>query len=174
MIVFLICGMWHGAGLSFIVWGLLHGLFNTLSNVIKKTKAAFLVKGNLGRFITFCLVSFAWIFFRAPSIAVAGQFVGGMIPGVNPLPITEGFAFVEDALMGASAFDWWIIAFSILVLILMDLVANRSGSIPPEIIINNFGDFSRGITLAVLFVVIMVFGMYGSGDDIRSFVYMQF
>lgn len=174
MIVFFICGMWHGAGLTFIIWGLLHGLFNTLSNILKKSKASFLVKGNLGRFITFCLVSFAWIFFRAPSIESAGTFVGGMIPGINRLPLAAGFELIDSTLMGASTFDWWIIGISMLVLIIMDVAANRKKTIPPEVIINNFGDFSRGITLAIVFLAIMIFGMYGSGDDIRSFVYMQF
>lgn len=174
MIVFLICGMWHGAGLSFIVWGLLHGVFNTLSNIVKKSKASFLVRGNLGRFITFCLVSFAWIFFRAPSIAVAGSFVGGMIPGVNPQPFMAGFDVVDKVMMGASTFDWGIIVVSLLVLTVMDVIANREKTIPPEIIIGRWGDFSRGIALAVIFLVVMIFGMYGAGDDIRSFVYMQF
>jgi len=80
MIVFLISGFWHGANWTFLVWGGLHGLYFILTyliNIIKeKSKLSFVSGFNNTRkifniIITFNLVSFSWIFFRANSISDA-------------------------------------------------------------------------------------------------------
>lgn len=75
IVTFSICGIWHGEGLNFLFWGLLFGIYLTLAkwtlglskNVRKKlgiSKKSTLYR-VYGIFITFLLVSFAWIFFRA-------------------------------------------------------------------------------------------------------------
>lgn len=78
LIVFFISGLWHGANYTFIVWGLLHGIFQIVgvltcafrNNVWKKIHI-----DPSGKFVTitriictFLLVDFCWIFFRATSI----------------------------------------------------------------------------------------------------------
>ncbi len=65
MIVFLVSGFWHGNGVTFLVWGILHGLFVCIDRALKKKG----YKGNV--FITYMAVSFAWIFFAAPSVSSA-------------------------------------------------------------------------------------------------------
>ena len=174
LVVFFVCGMWHGAGLSFIVWGLLHGLFNIVTNLIKDTRAKFLVKGSFGKLVTFCLVSFAWIFFRAASLSEALTFIKGMIPGVNGLSPLTGFAETESLVMGISKMEWWIAVLSIALLAVFDYITSLKKTIPPEIILTKWGDFSRGIFLEVITVVILIFGKYGSGEAIRAFVYQSF
>ncbi len=79
MIVFLLSGLWHGANWTFILWGGLHGLLllverqtGTFSERIYKAmgvKGVFLKAWKI--FVTFNLVSFAWIFFRANSVSDA-------------------------------------------------------------------------------------------------------
>lgn len=69
-VTFLVSGIWHGANWTFIVWGVMHGLFQ----IIEKTLGWQKYEGNnrvvkivrIG--ITFLLVNFAWIFFRMPDI----------------------------------------------------------------------------------------------------------
>jgi hypothetical protein len=78
MIVFLICGLWHGASWTFIEWGLIHGLYlivGLASQVIRSkiTHALRLDRipafhRGLQVFTTFILVSLAWVFFRADSL----------------------------------------------------------------------------------------------------------
>lgn len=71
-LVFLISGLWHGANWTFIIWGALHGIYLIVG--ILKEKLFPGVIANINRFrgisyvkmlITFILVDFAWIFFRA-------------------------------------------------------------------------------------------------------------
>ena len=79
MIVFLVSGLWHGASWTFVVWGGLHGFFYLTEQVGKplfqKALGAFSIPDLLLRpvqiFITFNLVAFAWIFFRADSFEKA-------------------------------------------------------------------------------------------------------
>jgi D-alanyl-lipoteichoic acid acyltransferase DltB (MBOAT superfamily) len=73
MIVFLISGLWHGANWTFIVWGGLHGLFYLVEQktggLTKKISDKLKINDSLlaifQTFLTFNLVAFAWIFFRA-------------------------------------------------------------------------------------------------------------
>ncbi len=184
--VFFVCGMWHGAGLSFIVWGLLHGLFNILTDTAKKAKASALISGVSGRIITFCLVSFAWIFFRAADLGEALRFIAGMVPGVNHVPALAGFELEARAadiarpwidgriVLGISVMEWWIAVIALVVLTVLDIVAYRAKAIVPEIIYNKWHTFPRAAFLVLIAFIVLVFGKYGSGEDIRAFMYMAF
>ena len=67
MLTMLISGLWHGAGLSFIVWGFLHGLYLALERLLKLNK----INSLIYSFFVFGAVVFAWNFFRADSIGQA-------------------------------------------------------------------------------------------------------
>lgn len=71
LIVFLLSGLWHGAGWTFVVWGLIHGLYQAAGVVWERWKGAPAGSGALSRLRTFLLVSFPWLFFRAPTMADA-------------------------------------------------------------------------------------------------------
>jgi len=70
LITMLLGGLWHGADLRFVIWGLLHGLGLVFERIWKSIFGDRLTQGKIGRavvvFITFQFVSFCWIFFRAP------------------------------------------------------------------------------------------------------------
>jgi D-alanyl-lipoteichoic acid acyltransferase DltB (MBOAT superfamily) len=84
MIVFLIGGMWHGAGWTFIFWGFLHGL----ALVVHRSwgKLSFQIPRWLAWFITFNFVNIAWVFFRANSFDDALKVIKGMFSGKLVLP----------------------------------------------------------------------------------------
>ena len=174
LVVFIVCGLWHGAGLSFLVWGLLHGLFNICAGLCKKAKLKFAIQGISGQVITFCLVSFAWIFFRANGLAEALRFVGGMIPGVNGMAPLAGMAVADKMMLGISTMEWWIAALSVALMVVMDVHAWMKKSVLPEVVAAEWGDVARSVFLVVIALVVLVFGKYGSGEAIRSFMYMSF
>ena len=68
-ITFLLGGIWHGAGWTFIVWGALHG-FALVLHRLWQTTAIKLPKA-LSWLITFIFVNAAWVVFRAPSLHTA-------------------------------------------------------------------------------------------------------
>lgn len=77
---FLLGGLWHGAGWTFILWGSLHGfaliLHRLWSNSGRRIDSAF------AWLITFLFVNFAWVIFRAEDMQGAGRLVAGML-GLN-------------------------------------------------------------------------------------------
>jgi alginate O-acetyltransferase complex protein AlgI len=84
----LLCGLWHGASWTFVVWGGVHGLYLIVSRAGRKLRSAttrFLhiqTKGFLWNGVrtlfSFSLVSLAWVFFRSPSLGKAWAYLGNI------------------------------------------------------------------------------------------------
>ena len=76
LITMFLGGLWHGAGWTFIFWGVLHGIFICINHLWRKTKI------QLPKFVnwllTFNAVNLAWIFFRANSFESAMNIVKAM------------------------------------------------------------------------------------------------
>ena len=68
LLIFLISGIWHGAGWTFIAWGLGHGLIMVCERLCGRARLEKLPK-LLRWAVTFALVNLLWVFFRAPSFA---------------------------------------------------------------------------------------------------------
>ena len=82
MITFLVSGVWHGAGWTFVAWGLLHGAYQCVGRATKPLQERLRIPVVVRVIITFCLVTFAWIFFRAGSMGEAL----GVIRGIAHIP----------------------------------------------------------------------------------------
>lgn len=73
MLVFIISGLWHGAAYTFLIWGTIHGLCMVIEKVIygdkiKSVGNTNIIIKSLKCLITFMIVNFAWIFFRANTL----------------------------------------------------------------------------------------------------------
>jgi alginate O-acetyltransferase complex protein AlgI len=72
-------GLWHGAGWLFIAWGLLHGVALTVD--LAWRSCGLRMPAILGWAATFAFVTFAWIFFRAPSVEIAIRVLKALVAG---------------------------------------------------------------------------------------------
>ena len=87
-LVFLASGIWHGAGYTFMFWGILHGILYVLTRIYEKY-----IKGNLGFSkdgklgglrkalavtLTFVGINITWLFFRAESLSQAFTLLAGL------------------------------------------------------------------------------------------------
>lgn len=78
-LVFLLSGLWHGAGWNFIVWGVLHGVLYVITRFWQKRfgeagkKNGNVIVTCVSRILLFVYVSVAWVYFRAESIGQANQ-----------------------------------------------------------------------------------------------------
>ncbi len=77
VITFLLGGIWHGAGWTFILWGFLHGIAQVVYRLFTKTKINLPVW--LGIVITFLFINVTWVFFRAPSLSEATNILSSII-----------------------------------------------------------------------------------------------
>lgn len=88
LIVFLVSGIWHGAGWQFVVWGLLHGALYVVTRALRGRKREqesggklmWLRKG-IRVLLTFLYVNVAWVFFRAASVQEAVLFLKRLFTG---------------------------------------------------------------------------------------------
>lgn len=72
LVVFLLSGLWHGAGWTFLAWGLIHGLYRAAGTLWGHWREpSSQIPGALAHVRTFLLVSVPWLFFRAPSMEEA-------------------------------------------------------------------------------------------------------
>jgi len=84
LLTMMIGGLWHGAAISFVIWGALHGLYllgeRRFSKVAKQDyRRPWVLRRDLLRtVITFQLVCLAWVFFRAPSTTGALQYLSDL------------------------------------------------------------------------------------------------
>ena len=78
-IVFVICGIWHGAGWTFILWGIVHGLGMLLYRFYKNNfQKKFPISPLLSWVLTFNFVNAAWVLFRADNIKQAEKILSKM------------------------------------------------------------------------------------------------
>lgn len=77
LVTFLVSGIWHGANWTFIVWGVIHGVFQIIEKALgwNKTESKGIVKA-LRIVFTFAIVTVAWVIFRSPSIGDAFGLIG--------------------------------------------------------------------------------------------------
>lgn len=122
VLVFLLSGLWHGANMKFIFWGLLHAsaylLFRwfqkgskTPDHIIGYHSKLPSIKELFQVLITFSFVTFAWIFFRAPNLEVASNYCKKIFNGLifHPaqfLEIPVGLSIFEFIIVFV-LMDWW-------------------------------------------------------------------
>ncbi len=97
MIVFLLSGLWHGAGWGFLIWGALHGLAQVLERLWKDKIS---LPKPLAWALTFAFVNIAWVFFRADSLNQALTLLGGLFQGGWGLPSKEFAAALPFSAVG--------------------------------------------------------------------------
>ena len=86
-LVFLVSGFWHGAAWNFVAWGAFHGFFLCLDKAFKGTRIA-RAPAWVGLPVTFVLVLFSWVLFRAESLAHAVAYAGRMLDLFGAAPET--------------------------------------------------------------------------------------
>ena len=79
MVVFLVSGIWHGAGFTFILWGAMHGIAMVLYRIFRKwiDKAPYAITW----FLTFVFVNLTWVYFRADTIEGANSVIAHIFRG---------------------------------------------------------------------------------------------
>jgi D-alanyl-lipoteichoic acid acyltransferase DltB (MBOAT superfamily) len=112
MVTMLLGGLWHGAGVNFVVWGGLHGIYlvvNTLwdryaPQPARARPGAAIARALLGWLFTFLAVNYAWLYFRSPTIAdamIANRKLGQWIlhPSLPTAPVGYAVLVGTIALM---------------------------------------------------------------------------
>ena len=179
MIVFLASGLWHGADWSYVVWGGIHGAYQVIGDYLAsfREKCIRKLRVNTACFswkflqttVTFILVVFAWIFFRADSIGDALQYIRRIWVRPTPWVLFNGEIFT----LGLDRPEMNILFVAICMLGLVDLVRYRK-KMTLDVFLMQQNLWFRGGIMIGLVVLIFVCGKYGVGFDPQQFIYFQF
>ena len=162
-IVFVVSGMWHGANWTFIFWGALHGLYIVSSRLSLDFRDRLVERFRINKklvtfsrmFITFQLVCFAWIYFRADSLAHANFIVSKIFSlhwGRLYIPAMDQFVYSLFAVALLFSGDILLEKFNLGTAILKQPV------------------YVRWTAYASLAVVILLIGVFNGSQ----FIYFQF
>lgn len=159
-VVFLISGFWHGANWTFILWGLIHALL-FLPFLITKRNRSYV--GHLSMriwelpsiLLTFLLVVLAWVFFRAPNMDAASDYLWRILS-------FQGHGFNVIFKSSKMLLFAGIIGFSTFIMLVMEGYAVQKQQ--KEVQLN-------GVMMVLLFLVIWSMGMFKNASE---FIYFQF
>ncbi len=167
-ITFLVSGLWHGAEWTFVIWGALHGfylVFAIWTNKLRERFNNFIGLSKLPKlyqfvqiFVTFVLVYFSWIFFRANNTHDAFYIIG------------KHFSFSGNPELNLFSFniDFYIAFISIIALLLIEFFEEYA-----QLSVNMMIKTPRPAKWALLVVVIFVIFVLGIWDE-ADFLYFQF
>lgn len=168
IIVFLVSGLWHGADLSFVLWGLIHGILNIFENIFnlnKKINNAFI--NFIRRVITFIAVVFAFIYFRAENISHGNNYISAIINNPKSTNLTEEIAKTSFGISNI-----YPLLIGVIILILFDILKYNKINVE-KIISKTIFPIRWIIYLAFIFGII-IFGVYGPQFSESQFIYFQF
>ena len=174
MIVFTVSGLWHGANMTFVLWGALHGFYQIIGRITLKVRNGFIKKIGLSEdspavkawrtLVTFILVTFAWIFFRANSISDLGVLLSKL---ASPGSVSD-----ISRIMVLSASSVIIIALAIILLRMFDRRMNPDGSF--EALNSRSISFTTSEALNIIWAVLAAWFILYSKGTLSTFIYFQF
>lgn len=179
LIVFFISGLWHGASYNFVIWGVLHGVFQIVGSLTLNLRDKFWRKCKVdpeGKIIavlrtvgTFVLVTFAWIFFRCGTVsesftAIAKLFSDYRFTG-------EYFVNTWDSLKLA----WYSVIYIVPAIVLMlNLEKFKSEELLAGNKVLKYSVVRYLIYIIMGFAVIISWIYLQASHIVSSFIYFQF
>lgn len=163
VIIFFLTGIWHGAAWTFVVWGMYHGALMVIERLsgIGAREPIGMLETVGRRFLTFVLVVVGWVFFRAPGMEQAMDYLRVMfVPTAGPVPDTVLAAVSTQGLV--------VLGLGLLVVLL-----------PPTLVFGRVIErFSSRPEKAIRFAVICVLLPYAAisvaSGTFSPFLYFQF
>lgn len=178
VVTFFVSGIWHGMGLHYVIWGLLHAFYQIVGEISKPFKSFCMKITNTEensffhilfcRISTFFFVMIAWVFFRAESVKKAIYIVIHMFTKFNPWIFVSG----ELYKLGITEDEWTLLLLSFICMIVVAVLHEKNVHIR-EIFYKQSVVF-RFIVLLTLIFVILIAGVYGPGYDSAQFIYGGF
>lgn len=178
LITFLVSGLWHGAGTTFFVWGALHAIYQIIGQCTFKLRSRIrrwikIEENSISEkiyqaVITFHLVTLAWIFFRSEGFMDAVQYIRNMFLEAQLWKLFDGSMYT----LGLNQNYWVLLVAHICGLFALELASKGQKDVVTAL--NRQHIIIRWIVYLVLIFDVVLFGVYGSGYDLSSFMYGGF
>ena len=179
IVVFLVSGLWHGNGLTFLAWGMMHAVYQIAGEATLKIRGKIrsalkirdseLLSSLLHKGFTFLEVMVAWIVFRAESLQCAISMIRSMFTVCNP------WIFFDDSLfrLGLDIKEMILLMASVVVLFVVSYKKHKDKVRLGDWFQEQHIIFRVGVYMAAIIVIVM-FGTYGYGFNSQDFIYGGF
>lgn len=193
LIVFAVSGLWHGASLSFILWGGLNGIYQVMADIAAGMKYVLInfyskfmkrwlpcetnddcirpdcFSRRLAQTVfTFLLITFAWLFFRSGTLQTSYEILINMFSINNWTVLFDGSLYE----LGVERNYMNILLVSIVVLFAVDYYKYQGKDVA-ELLLQQEWWF-RVLVIMLMLFTILLYGCYGEMYDIQQFIYFQF
>ncbi|MFH2036260.1 MAG: MBOAT family O-acyltransferase [Candidatus Zixiibacteriota bacterium] len=170
MITFVVSGLWHGANWTFVIWGGLYGTYLILSILTEKFRTGIYERLKISQtgfgarlfkmFVTFHLVCFAWIFFRANSVGDAFYLISNLFTN---LEFKLGGYY-----LGLPRFDLFTLIIAIMMMEAVHLVQRKADF---RIVLSAKPQWVRWSFYYATIICIIFLGAFNNSSQ---FIYFQF
>ncbi len=178
MIVFVVSGLWHGAGLTFLIWGVLHGLFQNIGHMLlplRKRTESFLTSYRGGRWkkpyefmsilVTYVIVMLAWIPFKSTDLSQAGEVFLSMFNDNRLEHLFDGTLFT----LGLGVNNLFFAIAALFVVIITDLLCEKRGCTISRL----FDGMRTSFRWAVYYLLIIMI-LFSANLSTQEFLYQGF
>lgn len=172
VLTFLVSGLWHGTGLQYLVWGLMHAAGQIAEDLLPLSDAPrgwWLWLRRAGVFLFFDLTL---LVFRAPDLGTAFAVLGRIVTDFAPAALVDGSLLT----LGLAKTEWAVVLAALAAACGWDLLAEkqeRSGRTAADTFAALPGAV-RSAGLAGLTVLVLLFACRTVGSDASAFYYAQF
>ena len=169
LITFAVSGVWHGGGIKYVFWGMMHGIYQIVEGAVPYFSKKFSGPAHVFRVvINFFLVMLAWIIFRADTLKIGLRMIYRMFTTFNPWILLDGSLYD----LGLHEKEWRVLFVALLVLFFVSRKQEHGVAIREEFAKFNFA--FRWLIYIAAIVTIWVFGTYGLGYNAGDFIYGGF
>lgn len=176
-ITFVISGIWHGANWTFLIWGVLHGLYLIIGEITKEKRIQWAQKNYtvansisfkiIRMLITFGMVSFAWIFFRAESISQAFQII---YHSIRRFKLSAHLCMIYE--LGLDERRFRNLTIAIIILFIVDFIHEKNIKVSNYIFKQD--KFFRWFFYLTVTFLLIVNVIENYGLSAANFIYFQF
>ena len=177
-IVFLLSGIWHGANITYVIWGGLNGLYQVIGEILMPVRNRLVRLFSLNResighrtmecIFTFGLFCFSLVFFRADGMTSALRILRSVFTVHNPWILFDGSLYE----LGLDSKNFHLMLICIAILIFADVLKKKGICIRKVIAGQDY--WCRVLVMVAAICFILMFGIWGSGYDAAGFIYFQF
>jgi len=162
LITFMLSALWHGAGWTFIIWGILHGVYTLIYDGFKNHFTTLKIPHLFAWLITGACVGFAWIFFRATSLDNAMEIIAQSV-NINDISLKNILKVPGTTIL----FGNFTLAISFCMIAYMFIVEKFTTPKMFEFTSNKLTDL---LIFTSVILLILFFGVFQKS----SFIYFQF